>query len=73
MKKEKKTKRNKDLIYFAIVIPAIFIIGLIGYNLLGKIAKENRSVCKFLGNVWLFGTPGDPSVRSGCVSYNELY
>lgn len=72
MKKGKKTKRNSDLIYFAIVVPVIFIIGLIGYNLLGKVAKGNRQVCKFLGNVWLFGT-SDPNVRKGCFSYKELY
>lgn len=71
-RKQKKTKRNKDLIFFAIVIPVIFIVGLISYNFLGKVAKNNRPVCKFLGNVWLFGT-ADPNVRKGCFSYNELY
>lgn len=75
-KKVKRKQESKaDLIYFVVFIPAIFVFAVISLTLLNKVARNNRSVCKYLGGVWLEGVPSpeDPNPRHECFTYEELY
>ncbi|OGM18780.1 hypothetical protein A2686_01945 [Candidatus Woesebacteria bacterium RIFCSPHIGHO2_01_FULL_38_10] len=72
-KKKKSQKNNFDLIYFVLVIPFFMIFAVLALLFLNKLAKNNRYICKYLGNIWLEGSPNDETIRRGCFSYQKLY
>ena len=74
-KLKRKQKADKDLVILILLIPILLVAIIFIYSVANKIAKENRSVCKYLGGDWLEGisSPEDLNPRRGCFTYEELY
>ena len=74
MKKKEKSKQNSDLPFFLFVIPALFMVAIVGYICLSKIAKNNEMVCNYIGDIWIYELQTENSnPRVGCYTWEEVY